>query len=69
MKEEIKYTYLKRKTIRNIFLICGILGGFLWSFFSYLETNPVNQGISNFGLILISGAIAFVIGVLIKVKD
>lgn len=69
---EIKYTYIKKKEARSLFWIFSILGALMFSIFGGLNAahySNVFQGLRDAGLVLLSGTIAFFIGMLVKVKE
>ncbi len=70
--KQIKYTYITRNTVKGIFWTGCIIGGAMWSIFGGLDAatpSNVYQGLRDFGLVLLSGTIAFSVGLMIKVKE
>lgn len=71
--KQIKYTYLTKKKTKAIFWTGCIIGGLLWSFSSWynkmIAADPLVEGLSYLGAMLLSSTIAFFVGMLCKVKE
>lgn len=70
--KKIKYTYITKKQNKAIFWTGCIIGGLMFSIFGGLDAaQPSNlyQGLRDFGLVLLSGTIAFFVGMLCKVDE
>jgi len=70
--KEIKYTYITRSKFKTIFYTGSIIGGLMFAIFGGLDAaTPSNlyQGLRDFGLVLLSGTIAFCGGMLVRLKE
>lgn len=69
----IKYKYITKKQNKIIFYTGTILGGLIYSFsFWYnkmIMANPIVEGFSYFGAVLLGPTIAFMGGMLFKLKE